>query len=105
MGALDDFTRLLENTQVMKQLVTTLKQEPAHILGDICREYEKTGKSVPDHRIRTVGYMGETGVRALLSAGLIKRNSGGLLSVYLYEPTDEGLKYYNDLKNEGLYKT
>ena len=105
MSALDDFTELLDNTEVMKQLMNTLKQEPAHLLGDICREFEKTGQAVPDHRMRTVGYMGEAAIRALVSVGLITRTSGGLLSLYLFEPTEEGLKHYKKLKDEGFYKT
>jgi hypothetical protein len=104
MSALDDFTELLDRTEVMKQLINTLKQEPAHLLGDICREYKKTGKAVPDHNLRTIGYMGEAAIRALASAGLIIRSSGGLLSLYVYEPTDEGLKQYKKLKDEEFYK-
>jgi hypothetical protein len=105
MSALDDFTTLLDSTDVIKQLIKTLKEEPAHILGDICREYEKTGQVVPDHRLRTVGYMGEAAVRALISVKLITRSSGGVLSLYCFEPTKEGLKYYRSLKAEGFYKT
>lgn len=38
MGAIDDFAGLLETTEVMKQVLDSLKEEPAHLLGDIYRE-------------------------------------------------------------------
>lgn len=43
----------------MKQVLKSLKEEPAHLLGDICQEYQRTGQSVPDHRLHFVGYLGE----------------------------------------------
>ena len=91
MSTVDDFAALLEATEVMKQVLKSLKEEPAHLLGDICREYQRTGQSVPDHHLHFVGYMGEATLKALLSAGLIRRQSGGRLSHYSYEPTPEGL--------------
>jgi len=103
MSAIDDLTALLETTEVMKQVFTSLKEEPAHVLGDICREYQKTGQPVPDHKLRFVGYLGEATVKALLAAGLIKRQPGGRLSLYCYEPTTEGLAQYEKLKAEGFY--
>jgi len=104
MGAIDEFFVLLENTEVMKLVMKSLREEPALILGDICREYEKSSQPVPDHRLRSVGYMGEASIKALISAGLIKRQSGGLLSLYAYEPTPEGLKQWEKLKGDGFYK-
>ena len=104
MSAIDDFATLLETTEVMKQVVKSLKEEPAHLLGDICREYQRTGQPVPDHRLHFVGYMGEAALKALLSAGLIRRQSGGRLSLYSYEPTPGGLEQYEKLKADGLYK-
>ena len=104
MSTIDDFAALLEATEVMKQVIKSLKEEPAHLLGDICREYQKTGQPVPDHRLHFVGYMGEATLKALLSAGLIRRQSGGRLSLYSYEPTPEGLEQYEKLKADGLYK-
>jgi len=104
MGIIDDFAALLEATEVMKQVLKSLKEEPAHLLGDICREYQRTGQSVPDHRLYFAGYMGEATLKALLSAGLIKRQPGGRMSLYSYEPTPEGLKQYERLKADGFYK-
>jgi len=104
MSAIDDFAALLGATEVMQQIHKSLKEEPAHLLGNICREHEKTGQPVPDHHVHLVGYMSETALRALLAAGLIKQQPGGRLSLYCYEPTPEGLKQYEKLKAEGFYK-
>jgi hypothetical protein len=104
MSAIDDFTALMEKTEVMKQVLKSLKEEPAQLLGDICREYQKTGQPVPDHRLRFVGYMGEAALKALLSAGLIKRQSGGRLSLYCFEPTPEGLKQFEKLEADDFYQ-
>ena len=104
MSAIDNFALLLESTEVMKQVLKSLKDEPAHLLGDICREYQITGKSVPDHRLQFKGYLGRDAVTALLSARMIKRQSEGTLSLYSYEPTSEGLAQYEMLKADGFYK-
>ena len=104
MSAIDDFVTLLETTEVMKQVLKSLKEEPAHLLGDICREYQRTGQSMPDHHLQFVGYMGEAALKALLSAGLIRRQPGGRLSLYCYEPTPEGLAQYEKLKADNFYQ-
>jgi len=104
MSAIDDFVTLLETTEVMKQVLKSLKEEPAHLLGDICREYQRTGQSMPDHHLQFVGYMGEAALKALLSAGLIRRQPGGRLSLYCYEPTQEGLAEYEKLKADNFYQ-
>jgi len=104
MGAIDDFAVLLETTEVMKQVVSSLKEEPAHLLGRICRGYQRTSDAVPDHYLHFTGYLGETALKALLSAELIRRQSGGRISLYLYEPTTEGLKQYESLKADGFYQ-
>ena len=104
MSALDDFIKLLDSTDVMQQLMDSLKQEPAYLLGEICREYGRTGNAVADHKLKLVGYMGEAALRALISARLITRTSGGVSSVYAYQPTEEGLKQYNKLKDEHFFK-
>ena len=104
MGTIDSFAALVENTDVMKQVVKSLKEEPAHLLGDVCLEYQRTSQPVPDHRLHFVGYLGEAALKALLSAGLIKRQPGRKLSLYSYEPTPEGLEQYEKLKADGFYK-
>ncbi len=105
MGAIDDFITLLETTEVMQQVLKNLKEEPAHLLGDICQEYQRTGQSVPDHHLRLTGYMGEASLKALLSVGLIRRQTGGRRSVYSYEPTTQGLEQYEKLKADGFYQS
>lgn len=104
MSAIDDFSALLETTEVMQQVLRSLKEEPAHLLREICREYQRTGQPVPDHRLNPTGYLGEAAVKALLSARLINRQSGGTTSLYCYEPTPEGLEQYERLEADGFYK-
>ncbi len=104
ISAVDDFAALLEVTEVMKQVLKSLKEEPVHLLGNICQEYQRTGQSVLDHHLHFVGYMGEATLKALLSTGLIRQQPGGKLSLYSYEPTLEGLERYERLKAVGFYK-
>lgn len=104
MSVIDDFSALIETTDVMKQVLKNLKEEPAHLLGSICREYRSTGQAVPDHRLHLAGYMGEAALKAIAAAGLVRRQSGGRLSLYCYEPTPEGLKQYEKLEAGGFYK-
>lgn len=103
LSAMDEFAALLERTEVMKQVLKSLKEEPAHLLRDICRDYRQTGEPVPDHRLQLVGYMGEAALIALLSAGLIEKQPGGRLSLYCYEPTQEGLRQWEKLEAEGAF--
>jgi hypothetical protein len=105
MSAIEEFAAILENTDVMKQALRILKEEPAFLLAEICREYERSSRQpIPDHRLRSIGYMGEAATKALISAGLVKKQSGGSTSLYVYEPTAEGLKWWEKLKAEGFYK-
>jgi len=103
MTALDDFTAAIEATDVMQEVLKSLKEEPALLLGDICRQYERTGEPVPDHHLQSAGYMGEATLRALVSLGWIKRQSGGRRSLYCYEPTSQGREQYEKLKADGFY--
>lgn len=105
MSAIDDFAAVLETTEPLKALIRSLREEPAHLLGDICREYEKTAQAVPDHDVPLVGYLGESAVNILVAAGLIKKAPGGSVALYVYEPTAEGIKQYQALRAEGFYKT
>ena len=104
MSVLDDFVALLGETEIMQQVVKALREEPAHLLGSICRECEKTGQPVPDHHLHFSGYIGEASLKALLSAGLISQESGGRLSLYCYRPTESGLGQYKNLEGDGFYQ-
>jgi len=104
MSALDDFFALLEATEVMQQVAKSLKEEPAQLLGDICREYEGTGRPVPDHHLNLVGYLGEASLKALISAELVHQRLGSRLALYHYEPTPKGLEQYKALKASGFYR-
>lgn len=84
----------------MKQMMKTLREEPAHLLSLICREYQHSGRPVPDHRLHLAGYMSETALRALLAAGMVKRSSGGGLALYTYEPTADGIAQCEKLKGD-----
>ena len=86
MSAIDQFVALMETTEVMKQVLKSLKEEPAQLLGQICREFQATGQPVPDHHLHYAGYMGEISLKALLATGLIVRQPGGRVSLYCYEP-------------------
>lgn len=103
MSAIDDFVALLETTEVVKQMLKTLKEEPAYILKEICRHYYANGRPIPDHQLQFIGYMGESALKALISAGLIRKQSGGSVSLYAYDPTEEGLRQYEKLKDDGFF--
>lgn len=105
MGTLDDFFTLLEATEVMQQVIRSLKEEPAHLLGHICREYERTGRPVPDHHLNLVGYLGEASLKALISAELVRQQLGDRLALYCYEPTAGGMKQYEGLKADSFYRS
>ena len=104
MSAIDDFNALLAETEVIQEVFRSLREEPEYLLGAICGEYLKTKKAIPDHHLRLAGYISETALKALLSAGLIKRQSGGTLSVFTYEPTTKGQQQYARLRDDGFYQ-
>ena len=101
MSALDDFTALLNETEVMKQVIKSLREEPAYLLSNICRQYEKSGVPVPDHQLHFAGYIGEASLKALLLAGIVSQVPGGRTSLYCYKPTERGLEQYKKLKENG----
>ena len=100
MDVFDDFTDVVRRTDAMQALLQSLEREPAKLLKIICREYEATGKAVPDHHLSVGGYFGEAMLRALVSAGLVTRERGGRFSLYCYRPTEEGLRYYRGMLSE-----
>ena len=102
MGAVGDFCALIEATDVMKQVIKSLKEGPAHLLAVICRDYETAHEPVPDHRVHAFGYMGEAALKALISAGMVKRQPGGGLALYTYEPTAEGLAQHEKLEADSF---
>ena len=57
----------------MQALLESLDEEPAKLLGTICREYEATNRTVPDHHLHLAGYFGEAMLRALVSANLVTK--------------------------------
>ena len=100
MGASEDFIDLIKQTETMQALLQNLEREPAKLLGIICREYEATNKAVPDHHLNLAGYFSEAMLRALVSANLITRERGDRFSLYGYNPTEAGLKYYKAMLKE-----
>jgi len=97
MGAFEDFVNLIRQTDTMQALYQNMEKEPAKMLAAICREYEQTGKAVPDHHLNLAGYFGEAMLRALVSANLITRERDDRFSLYGYKPTELGLKYFKAL--------
>jgi hypothetical protein len=100
MGALEDFVDIVKQTETMQALLQNLEREPAKLLAAICREYEATNKTVPDHHLNLAGYFGEAMLRALVSADLIARERGDRFSLYGYKPTEAGLKFYKAMLKE-----
>ena len=100
MGVFEDFVDLIKKTETMQALLQGLEREPAKLLVAICREYEMTGKAVPDHHLHLAGYLGEAMLRALVSANLITKEREDRFSLYVYRPTEAGLKYYKAMLEE-----
>jgi len=100
MGAFEDFTNAVKQTDSMQALFQSLEREPAKLLASICREYEVTNKAVPDHHLNLSGYFGEAILRALVSASLITREREDRFALYGYKPTEAGLKYYKAMHDE-----
>ena len=84
----------------MKHLLQIIDEEPLSVFTHICKEYESTNKPVSDHHIHSSTYFGEAALKALVTAGLIERESGGRLSLYQYKPTEAGLAQYKSLMAE-----
>jgi len=103
LSALDDFYALISNTRVIKQLLESLKSEPALLLGHINREYERSGECVPDHRLLLGGFLGEDSLKVLVEAGLVTREPGQY-SIYCYTPTAAGKEQYKTLKTSGFFR-
>jgi hypothetical protein len=100
MGAFEDFVEVVKQTETMQALLQSLEKEPAKLLAVICREYEVTNKAVPDHHLNLSGYFGEAILRALVSASLIAREREDRFALYVYKPTEAGLKYYRAMLDE-----
>lgn len=102
MGAFEEFTDLIRQTETMQALLGSLEREPANLLAAICREHETTGRAVPDHHLSLAGYFGEAMLRALVSAHLVIREREDRFSLYVYKPTEAGLKYYEAMRKEKM---
>jgi len=100
MAAFEDFVAEVGKTETMQALLRGLQEEPAKLLGAICKEYEATSRAVPDHHLHLTGYFGEAMLRALVSANLVARETGDRYSLYGFRPTEAGLKYYNAILDE-----
>jgi hypothetical protein len=100
MGAFEDFTKLIKQTDTMKALYENLEKEPAKLLATICREYEATNRAVPDHHLNLAGYFGEAMLRVLVGADLVTKEREDRFSLHGYRPTETGLKYYRAMLKE-----
>jgi hypothetical protein len=97
MGAYEDLTERLRQTDAVQQVLASLDKEPIAIFNAICSKYEATGQPVPSHHFITTGHIREVALRSLLEAGLLEQQPGKRLSIYSYSPTPEGMKYYKKL--------
>ena len=100
MGAYEGLVQTIKQTEVMQQALAGLQEEPVKLLRAICKEYEASNEPVSDHHFLLTGYLGEIALRALLSAGLIERQSGDRDSIFRYKPTPAGLEHYKRLIRE-----
>jgi len=100
MGTYEDLVQTIKQTGVMQQTLAALQEEPVKILLSICKKYEESNEPVSDHNVHLSGYLGEIALRALLSAELIERQSGGRLAIFRYKPTPEGMEQYKRLIRE-----
>jgi hypothetical protein len=103
--AYKEFLREIRKTEVIDFVTKSLEQEPVRLFGIICRTYEKTGQPVPDHQIHPSGYVGEVAMKALVSAGLIRSLPGQRQALFLYEPTEQGLRIFKQMSSEGVYSS
>ena len=100
MSAFEEFVTVIKDTEAVKDLLRNLETEPAKLLEDICKEYELTNKIVPDHHIYLAGYFSDVMLRALIAAGLIAKEPGGIFSIWAYKPTELGIKHYKAMLDE-----
>jgi len=100
MAAFEDFVTEIRKTETMQALLRSLEEEPAKLLSTICKEYEATSRTVPDHHLHLTGYFDEAMLRALISANLVARETGDRFSLYNFRPTEAGLEYYNAMLDE-----
>ena len=100
MDAFEDFIAVIKKTETIQSLLKSLEEEPARLLASICKEYESTGKPVPDHHLYLTGYFGEAILRALVSASLITKEPEDRFSLYSYKPTETGTNYYRSMSGE-----
>lgn len=100
MAAFEDLVAVVRNTETMKTLLRGLEEESAKLLGAICKEYEQTGRTVPDHHLYLTGYSSEILLRALVSAELVTKEPGDRYSIHGYRPTTTGLNHYRAMLEE-----
>jgi hypothetical protein len=100
MGTYEDLVQTIKQTGVMKQALAYLQEEPVKLLLAICKEYEASNEPVSDHHFHLSAYWGEIALQALLSAGLLERESGDRSSIFRYKPTPVGIEHYKNLIRE-----
>lgn len=104
MGAFDDFSKAISDTDVVQRVIQSMMIEAAQVLRDISRSYEDTGEPMGDHHLPAGGYMGEMVVKALLEAGQIEEISAeGSGALHQYKPTKQGQSAYGKLKKADAF--
>ncbi|MEW6034414.1 MAG: hypothetical protein AB1603_06140 [Chloroflexota bacterium] len=100
-SARKELAELVGSTEVMRQVLQDLEEETLRLLCAVYKEYQKTSKAVPDHRLPLYNYFAEAGLRALLAADLLKSSQENRYSLYEYELTEKGLELCRRLCDEG----
>lgn len=100
MSDLDEFEKVLRETDIFKQVSKSMLDEPLKLLVDICNKSILNDKPVPDHSLHIQGYIGDVALKTLIEAGLIEKLDGGRVSLYSYQPTESGTAFYKKIKSE-----
>lgn len=103
MGSFEEFDTALHGTKIVQRVRRSLTIEATQALQQICREFERTGKPLPDHHLSSGGYMGEMIVKALIEAGLIEETEAERRAVRQYGPTERGRAFYRALLEENAF--
>lgn len=100
MAPSSDIYELLERTGPIRELLTSVREEPVTMLIRIAQEHERTGQPIPDHRLGASHYLSQISLRALQEAGLVEEVSPGRRFIRAYQPTELGRSYAQRLLSE-----
>ena len=102
ISAREEFINLIKTTDVIRQLLHDLEEDPLRMLCSVCKENSETGEPVPDHHLDFYGYNSESSLRALTAAGLLEAREDSKYAVREYVPTAKGKELCSRLRDEGV---